>query len=453
MNNKLDFRKIIWEISNELRGVLYYKNIEFSVVRLLFLKYAVDNYIGAKSVENMQLCAKAQKMFAMKDIENGIATIIPVLQYIDSAYGLKDVLSGNENIENYACELFGDDKNRQRKNVITNDFKSVMNTLGSLDLEENNGDNSLGKELVDSLIENIVLSSFKNSFSGEYTTRANVSKLAKHILNVKADDVFCDFASGVGMSTIEITKDTLPKIINADCNNTAVAISAMLYIMYGYKNFKIFNEDSITRKNAEIYGNKIFVDGPLALRLKKTAENEYTDVSLAIINRVANDYLSTGGEESTAIISLTSSPLFTAKKQAIDLRHKIIASGMVKAVIALPPMWRGTSIGTNLLVLSRAPQDKILFINASEVTVTAKERMDVTGEALLPEKAINDIVQTVLNPENILDFSALVSIDSVIKKDCNLIPASYIEVCREEDTTTLEEIDAQLAVLYQQILG
>lgn len=451
MNNKINFKNIIWKIENELRGVLLYKNIEFAVVRLLFLKYAVDNYIGATSVENMQLCAKAQKMFALKDIENGVDTIIPVLRYIDEAYNLDNILSGSENIEEYARVLFGEDISRQKKNVVTSDFKGVLDTLGSLDLEEKEKTNSVGKELVEALLETISINSTRSSYSNEYTTRQNLSKLAGKILDVKSDDVFCDFASGVGLSTIEITKETMPKIINADLNNTAVAISAMLYIMLGYKDFKIFNENTLTTMNIEVHGNKVFVDGPLVSKIEKTEYNEYNDSTLAIINKVLNDALS-NTENALAVITVPSSPLFTTKRQTVELREKMLTSGMLKAVIALPPMWRGTSVGTNLLVFSKEKNSDVVFVNAADVKVSQKDRNEVTGEALLPSDKIDSIADAVNNSKTIAGFSRVISYAD-INNDFNLVPANYIQAEKEEETITLEELDNQIAELYKKLLG
>lgn len=451
MNEIIKVQNIIRSLRNTLAHVLYSKNIEFSIVRLLFLKYVVDNYIGANSVENMQFCAKAQKMFAMRDVENGGETIIPVLNYIDNAYGLTSILSSNENIEEYSNELFGTENQRQRKNVVSNNFKEIMDVLGSIDLEEKNKDNSLGKTLVDALIENIAINSNKNAFSSEYTTKKNLSKLAAKILNVQPNEIFCDFVSGVGFSTIEITKKKLPNIINAEKNNTAIAISAMLYIMYGYKNFQIFSGDSLTKYNDKIIGDKIFVDGPIAAKVEKTEDNEYGDSSLAIINRVLHNYMSKK-ESAMAVITLPSSPLFTTRKNAVGLREEMVSNGMVQAVIALPPMWGGTMVGTNLLVISRKPQEKVVFINAADDKLTSKHKNDSTGAELLSDEKINLIIDVISNQKSILGFSCVINKNKITNKEYKLVPASYVKVNKEEDDISLKTIDEQLSKLYRQLV-
>lgn len=450
MSDKRNISKIIYDFTQNIFAVLFSKNLEFSVIRLLFLKYVVDNYVGANSVENMQCCARAQKMFAIKDIENGVDIITPVLQYIDSFYGLQEIISSKENIEEYSCELFGENINRQRKNVVSSDFKKVIDALGSIDLEEKNGSNELGKELVEALIENVISNSYKNAFSGENSTRQSLSMLAGRILDVKSDDCFCDFASGIGLSTIEITKSTMPHIVNSEISNTAVAISAMLYIMYGYKDFSLYSGDSLTQINQQICGNKLFIDGPIAAKLERTEDNEYSDSSLAIISRTFHDYLS-DDENALAVITLPPSPLFASYKQAVTLRQKLVENGAVKAVVALPPMWRGTSVGTNLLILSRKPEKQIVFINAAETFGSIRDKTDPAGEKLLPQEIIESIVKEIENPKTVSGFCRVATSEEVQDKEYNLIPASYVEVRVEEDHTTLEEIDNELKELYRQL--
>ncbi len=168
----------IWELANLLRSAVYSRNIAFSVLRLLFLKYALDNCTGAKTVEDMQACLKAQRMFARKDVEDGISTIIPVLNYIDRAYQI-DVLSGERIVDEYARELFGADRMTQKKNATESSFKSVIEFLGEMDLEEKDSERSLGKLLVREITELIQTGTDRNAFTGEFTTGNDLNRLAK----------------------------------------------------------------------------------------------------------------------------------------------------------------------------------------------------------------------------------------------------------------------------------
>ena len=447
-----NLKNMVSELSQKLTMVLYTRNLEFSVVRLIFLKYCVDNYIGASRIEDMQLCAKAQKMFAIKDIENGIHTIAAVLDYIDYSYGLNRILSGNANLDEYARELFGENSNRTRKNTDASNFKSVMDILSSMDLEEEKGSNEIGKELVDILVDNIVRGSYRNVYSGEITTRLSLCRLVERILDVKSDDVFCDFASGIGLSTLVITEQSSPEIINVDINNSTVAVAAMLYIMKGIRNFKIHCDDSLSSPIPDIRGDKIFVDAPFAMPLKKTDINEYTDSSSAVIGRVISNYLS-NKKEALAVMTLPSSALFQSKKQFVELRRMLIERGFVKAVVALPPMKQGTSVGTNLLIISREHNDRIVFINAVDSSFSNKARTaDISGETLLSDEKIDMIVDAINNERVIEGFSNVVTPFEIYDNELNMIPIRYVVPVEKEETITVAEIDTQLEKLYRQLM-
>ena len=443
-----DSRRIIWDLMERLRGVVYSRNPVFSALRLVFLKYAVDNSIGASNKEDMQQCIRAQKMFAMRDVSNGIETVIPVLRYIDSAYGLDAVLASPENIDEYARELFGADRLRQKRNASDEGFRSLMEYVGSLDLEEDQ-DSAIGRSMVDALISMLESNSERNSFAGENVTNNSVSLLAKALLRVAHDDSFLDFASGAGVSTLLITREALPAITNVELNGVNAAAAAMLYIMYGYQNIRILVCDSISDRIPDIAGNKLFVDPPLAGKVEKSETNEYSDMSLATLKRVIRDYLTRDGE---AVVIVPSGTLFQGKKQAVDIRTELVQLGMVKAVISLPPMWYATSVNTNLLFISKKdmPRAEVLFVDATREMKNAKARSGAA--AVISSELIGKIASVVADREEILGFSRLVHQNEIRSKDFNLVPSSYITLPSEEDTMTMEEVNAQLAELYRQLM-
>ena len=96
MNKIEDVKNFIWELVDSLRNAMFYRELEYSAVRLVFIKYAVDNCIGASTIEEVQSYARAQKMFSMRDVENGMDYIIPILENIDKDYRLHGVLSNSD---------------------------------------------------------------------------------------------------------------------------------------------------------------------------------------------------------------------------------------------------------------------------------------------------------------------------------------------------------------------
>lgn len=442
-----DCKMVIWNLMEQVRYSVYSRNPAFSALRLVFLKYAVDNCIGATSKEDMQQCVRAHKMLAMRDIENGIDTMISVLRYIDRFYGFDHILSHPSNIDAYARELFGVDQNRQKKNASEENFKTIMSLLGELDLEDRN-DESIGATYADALLEIIETNSERNSFSAEFVTNHSISKLAKAILNVNDTDIFVDFTSGTGASTLDIIGGARPQILNAEINGEAVAVSAMLYIMKGHEKLRIVCQDSLGNAVADLCGNKLFVDAPLSMKVAKTNDNEYTDSSLAVINRVMHDYLTRDG---IAVITLPSSPLYQMRPQAISLRDEMVSLGLLKAVIALPPLWNNTAVNTNLLVLSKKemPCHSVVFIDAvgESKKISNRNRANTLDEGL-----ITRIVSAIENQESIDGFSCVTRTGEICNKDFNLAPANYIKYPKAEESITIDEIETQLSELYRQLL-
>ena len=143
MMKKIEYRDRINELYVRLRDVFFHKNIGFSIIRLVFIKYAVDNCIGAHTKEDMQWHMKFQSLLAARNIGLGPNGLVPILNMIDNEYGLDRIL--HNSITAYTEELFGFDRNLQRKNVPEKYFERVMACLASLDLMDND-EHEKGKE-------------------------------------------------------------------------------------------------------------------------------------------------------------------------------------------------------------------------------------------------------------------------------------------------------------------
>ena len=432
---------------NDIRGIIYSWNPVFSAVRLLFLKYAIDNNVGVTSMEDMQQCARAQKMFAMRDVNAGTDILFDVLKYIDKAYGLDDILS--RSIDQYARELFGMDSTASKKGVTTEGFKRLLDMLGQYDFEEIMGEHEIGRQLVDGFTDVFYKTSDRRSAAGEHTSKRSLALLAKKILNVTPADTFCDFTSGAGLSTLAIAGDIEPTFINVEINEEMAAISAMLYILQGFSHFNVIRADSLRAEIPNVSADRIFVDGPISVKIEDPETNRYRDSSLVVVDKTVHYYLKDGG---IAVLTVPSGVLFNASKPARSLREELIEQGMIDAVIALPPLWNGTNIGTNLLIINKGePRKDILFINALDATLVRPNGTAKSGGEL-PEAEIERIVSAIHSRTPIAGFSAVADSAEIRNHEFNLTPAAYVASIAEEDTTTLEEIDSELQVLYRNLL-
>lgn len=438
--NRDELTAQIWRLSNTLKGVMYVRNIPWAVTRLVFLKYVLDNYICATTVEAMHYYADAQKMLALKDVERGSETIWPVMRNLDNAHGLGAILSSSTNMEEYDLALFGGDSASRKKNLSAESYKSVMSTLSEIDLTDNDDHHEFGKALADALIHMIMERSAKDSFRAETTTNHKLNNIVKQVLKVEKGDTFCDFVSGLGISTIDITGEVRPRVMLADINENVASLSAMLLIMYGYEAFYIKCMDALRVPAEDIRGNKLFVDPPVSMRIKEEHDSEFSDSTLIAIDMAINKHLEDGG---TAVIPVPGKVLFARDKQTIKFKEWLIKSGFIRAVVALPPMWKGMGINTNLLVMEKCFRDEFVFINA--VKNKAKD---------LSDKEISDIVNVIKSPNNIEGLSYVTTLSEVIAKEYDLLPAKYVaEIIEEEESLSLEEIDAELSILYNQLMA
>ena len=127
-------KKMIWDVSSALMSVVYTKNMTYSVVRLMFLKYVTDNCFKANTSEKMMDYVRVQKMFAARDNEGGQSAVYPILQMLDEEYKLDNILTSSLN--EYAKDLFGTDDSWGRKNSTINHHKAVMAAVAELNLED-----------------------------------------------------------------------------------------------------------------------------------------------------------------------------------------------------------------------------------------------------------------------------------------------------------------------------
>ena len=446
MDKNINFercKKMIWDISSQLTSVMYSKNTTYSVVRLIFLKYVTDNCFKADTSEKMMNYVRVQKMFAARDNESGQNAVYPVIQMLDEEYKLNNILASALN--EYAKDLFGTDDSWGKKNSTSNHYKTIMATLAQLNLEETSDDMTLGKTLVDCLNAVLDVKARDVISAAETVTPAGIAQLSKNILRVTKDDVYADFVAGAGLSTLNIVTDTNTRVITSEINAECAAVAAMLYIMAGYKDISITVENSLANyENDYAVADKMFIDAPL--NIKKIIEDKNLSSSYLAVEKTTNMLKENG----MAVVVVPGSILFGMTKMQIEQRKKLLDNKWLKAVIALPSCFYSTGVGVNLLVISKTNVENVLLINASNngtVTFTEKERKI----NVLTEEGIERIVQILENGDEIIGLSRVCTIDEIAEMNYDLTPARYMVEEELPDTTTLDEIEAELAELYKKL--
>lgn len=431
----------VWKLADELCKVSYAYDVAPKVVRLVFLKYASDNFLGAENSTEYQYYAKVQKIFAMKDIDGGPNSLYPILTMIDEYYSTRDLIRNT--IPYFAEDLFGLDAKWAPKTATRDAYKRLVGILAEMDFSEND-DKTVGKMLVETLTDFLYKAAgTSGKMRAANITNLALTELAQKILNVQENEVFADLAAGYGVSTRTIVKDNKTPIIHSEINRDAAAIAAMMYIMAGYRYVDIILQDSIIGSLPE-KANKIFVDPPIGLKLTKTPEMRSNDSSMVFLDKIIES-LADGGR---AVMTIGSSMLFKSDGPNMLPRKDLVDKGYLEAVIALPPMWYGTVVSTNLLVISKKKNDHVYMMNASRNNYFPflGKGKDVT----LSQDGVAKIVDLFNDGVEPIGIAATATTDDIRKNGYDLSPHKYIEE-QTVETESLETINAQLAELYDRL--
>ncbi len=434
----------IFLLQEELNRVFYTKNTGFSAVRLFFLKYITDNFVGASTKEDMQHYALVQKMLAARDVEGGPNALIPVLQIVDDYYHLNGLLK--DSINEYAKELFGLDSSWNRKTATLDGFKRIMDALAGIDLTEESNSQEKGRMLVQDLLAGMQTRSDGNRFMGEFASKSEIGVLSQGILQIKEGETFLDFAAGTGTTTVLSVGNQECNIINADINRETLSIAAMLYIMNGYKHIEMNCVDVLSNPDIAWQADKIFIDAPIGMRVPNLRYGAgLIDSTILSIYKT----LECLDENGLAVVTVPSGLLFGTAKMQTTIKRELVNKGYLQAVIALPINWFGTGVTINILVLSKQQKgDKVLFLNAHS-TGFAKYVQKANGKLTsITQEGLDKILDIFHNNTEIEGLSSNISLQTIADKNYDLMSTTYVKERLEEDDMTVEEIDAELEKLY-----
>lgn len=446
-------RDILHEQIRELKMMMdrafYTRNSVFAMIRALFLKYITDNFVGAFTAEDMRLYAEMQKMLATRDFDKNPKIVGALFEVMSKMYGsdIKRILASS--INDYEQELFGSSIYWQRNNIRKDDARNLIWKLSEINLTEADNSHTVGKKLVKELTTMLSMADYRN-ITG-YVTGKVVATIAKKILQVKEGETFLDFASGTGLSTLTIVEDEPCKIINSDILESNLALAVMLYIMYGYRDFKVTVKSYDEPKLEGLEADKIFVDPPFGVKMGMDFYGVKMD-SVAKAVEMATAYLNFNNPTGLAVVTVNSGYLFGTSKNLCYLKQNLLATGFLKAVVALPLNVPGTTgVTVNLLVIDTNENEKVIFANACGKTFSKYVDRAKGRENIISEEGINKVAEIVNFGIQEEGLSTVVSVDEIMKNNFDLMPSRYVKEIRTGIDMTLEEIDNRLAALYAKL--
>lgn len=437
MQNKL--KEIIYNIFDIFKSSVPYKDYNIICIYFIFIKYILDN----RKLTSNEIIFDLQEMFQKMKI-NGYV-LIKATTDIEKIYNLpKNSLAGF--IQEYLSI-----------NNINNSYDILNNLLGLLN--EVSFFNS-GTEIVQILKEVLYSNTYNSSkFISDKISNKSLSILIKKLLNVKDGDFYGDFTCGMGLSTLEITKNVNCYITGYEVNRSSICIAEMLTIMSEKEHFEFNMVDILECKIMENRFDKIATMPPWGIKIKNITSN-FIDViekfdlpqnqismeTLIILKSILS--LKDNG------ILITTVPISFLSSNNIMEREvrNLLTNKYLNAIIYLPSLYYSSNSYTIVLILKKQRDNKnILFIDASTnnfFEFSKKTNKSVTN---LTNEAINKIKQ-IYDDNLIIDgISNLVDIKTIKENKYIFSVSKYIKNSKEKNFISNKEIDERLNFLYSEV--
>ena len=267
--------------------------------------------------------------------------------------------------------------------------------------------------------------------SGDIPTPISISELALKILDVREVEKIADFGSGIGRFLFNLYQSQENSdLTGIELNFSRYIMAQMLNEIITNKKIKFVNADVFYLLDNEEQYDKIFSNYPFSLRTTSSPESQKvileslgSDTKVAFLDWVFNLLIVKKLKQNGIGVAITTSgSLFNLADK--DVRKFFIENGYINTIIKLPvKMFAGTSIGTNLLILSHN-NETVRMIDASDIC-EAGRRFNTFSE-----ENIKDILSLCnANAEN----SKVITRSEISSKDYNLSTDVYLTEDEELD--------------------
>ena len=428
-NNKTETQ--LWKLYNSLKGTAGYYNLFSNTVYLIFLKYIISygdklEKLGIESFKAISAFKRKYDNARTNGDPLNASDISELFRTLDSENVFENVRL-TDCLQDY-YDLFRYPENQ----------RSLIRIIEEFDIEFTN-------EYLINFFELLIQQSARDVKStGESSTTKALRKICTKLLDIKENDVVLNCFAG--FSTLMFDIKVPVYYVGYEINIQSFILSKMILTLLGTKNYQLFNDDFFLA-NTHNFANKVFCDGPLGIRYDDRSVSEQPwfkdkntkDGNLLILYK-AIDSVKEGGK---AVIAVPGRVLFSNHPSYEELRKTYIENGL-RAVIALPPLWSGVSINTNLLVVEKGYKGKIEFINALEQGVVDRQKRFV-----LLDDNIEQICMAINDLKSIDGYCKAVDRQEVLDNS-SWEPYRYINVASNIKIRSIKEIYSELDNLYEE---
>ena len=281
--------------------------------------------------------------------------------------------------------------------------------------------------------------------TGEHITNKSLRTLVSKILNVQNHDSYMDCFCGYSSMLLSINEYEV--YYGFDVDYTSFYVSVMMELLLGKRTSNVVCGDFLGYPT-EGMATKLFSDAPIGFKISPSASvmPEYYDISKDLSITAFYKALDSLCEEGVGVFTVPAKTLTSVSKSYCDLRKKLAESGL-KAVIELPPMWAGTNIQTNLLVVQKGYTGKITFVSAADAAVKTKDR----SVTMLSDESIDKILNSINGGANIENYSVNVDRRDVICANTFALSKYMTPQSTIVEYRSVEDIDEELNELYARL--
>ncbi|WP_249960914.1 type I restriction-modification system subunit M [Histophilus somni] len=489
IQQRSELHRQIWQIANEVRGAVDGWDFKQYVLGALFYRFISENFAAyiEQGDENIDYSAYSDEEIDAAGIkEDAIKTkgyfIYPSQLFKNVAKNAH--LNKNLNIE--LADIFTDiessavgfDSEYDIKGLFA-DFDTKSNRLGNTVEDKNKrlaavlkgvealnfgefADNQIDLfgDAYEFLISNYASNAGKSG--GEFFTPQNVSKLISQLAlhGQSAVNKIYDPACGSGSLLLQAKKQFDDHLIEEgffgqEINHTTYNLARMNMFLHNINYDKFHIELGDTLINPKLKDDKPFdaivsnppysikwigSDDPTLINDERFAPAGIlapkSKADFAFILHALN-YLSAKGR--AAIVTFPG--IFYRSGAEQKIRQYLIEQNVVETVIALPPnLFFGTSIATNILVLSKHKTDtKTQFIDASGLF--KKE----TNNNVLTDEHIAEILKLFADKVDVEYLAKSVENSQIADNEYNLAVSSYVEQKDTREVINIAELNAEIS--------
>lgn len=486
---RAQLQRQIWQIANEVRGAVDGWDFKQYVLGTLFYRFISENFSlyiegGEESINYVNL---ADNVITAEIKDDAIKTkgyfIYPSQLFVNVAANA----NGNPNLNTDLASVFtaiessanGYPSEKDIKGLFA-DFDTTSNRLGNTVTDKNirlaavlkgvagisfgnfeDNQIDLFGDAYEFLISNYAANAGKSG--GEFFTPQPVSKLIAQIAMHKQATVnkIYDPAAGSGSLLLQAKKHFDSHIIEEgffgqELNHTTYNLARMNMFLHNinYDKFNIalgntllsphFGDnkpfDAIV-SNPPYSVNWIGTDDPTLINDERFAPAGVlapkSKADFAFVLHCLS-YLSSKGR--AAIVCFPG--IFYRGGAEQKIRQYLIDNNYVETVISLAPnLFFGTSIGVNILVLSKHKTDtKTQFIDAS--ALFKKE----TNNNILTDEHIAKIIEVFDSKADVGHFTRSVDLNIISANDYNLSVSSYVEARDTREVVDITRLNAELKI-------